>query len=142
MTVKEYLNQAYRLEQRIRLLKDNIEETRALSGSISSPGFEQHYNPNRPTEAPYVKTLERLMEMQEELDEKLSLLLALKAELTEVIDGVENMDERLVLTYRYLKNFTWSHIGDILCADERTVRRWHSLALAHVIVPENPTVIP
>ena len=93
-------------------------------------------------EAPYVKTLERLMEMQEELDEKLSLLLALKAELTEVIDGVENMDERLVLTYRYLKNFTWSHIGDILCADERTVRRWHSLALAHVIVPENPTVIP
>lgn len=59
MTVKEYLNQAYRLEQRIRLLKDNIEETRALSGSISSPGFEQHYNPNRPTEAPYVKTLER-----------------------------------------------------------------------------------
>ena len=53
MTAKEYLNQAYRLEQRIRLLKDNIEETRALSGSISSPGFEQHYNPNRPTEAPY-----------------------------------------------------------------------------------------
>lgn len=106
MTAKEYLNQAYRLEQRIRLLKDNIEETRALSGSISSPGFEQHYNPNRPTEAPYVKTLERLMEMQEELDEKLSLLLALKAELTEVIDGVENMDERLVLTYRYLKNYT------------------------------------
>ena len=52
MTAKEYLNQAYRLEQRIRLLKDNIEETRALSGSISSPGFEQHYNPNRPTEAP------------------------------------------------------------------------------------------
>ena len=91
MTAKEYLNQAYRLEQRIRLLKDNIEETRALSGSISSPGFEQHYNPNRPTEAPYVKTLERLMEMQEELDEKLSLLLALKAELTEVIDGVENI---------------------------------------------------
>lgn len=82
------------------------------------------------------------MEMQEELDEKLSLLLALKAELTEVIDGVENMDERLVLTYRYLKNYTWSHIGDILCADERTVRRWHSLALAHVTVPENPTVIP
>ena len=89
MTAKEYLNQAYRLEQRIRLLKDNIEETRALSSSISSPGFEQHYNPNRPTEAPYVKTLERLMEMQEELDEKLSLLLALKAELTEVIDGLK-----------------------------------------------------
>lgn len=46
------------------------------------------------------------MEMQEELDEKLSLLLALKAELTEVIDGVENMDERPVLTYRHLKNYT------------------------------------
>ena len=41
MTVKEYLNQAYRLEQRIRLLKDNIEETRALSGSIDVDTFTE-----------------------------------------------------------------------------------------------------
>jgi DNA-directed RNA polymerase specialized sigma subunit len=52
-----------------------------------------------------------------------------------------NMDERLVLTYRYLKNYTWTRIGDELYADERTIRRWHDRALSHVVVPENPTVI-
>ena len=51
------------------------------------------------------------------------------------------MDERLVLTYRYIKNDTWGQIGEELYADERTIRRWHNRALAHVVVPDTPTSI-
>ena len=141
MTPKTYLNQAYRLEQCIRLHKEEIENLQALAGSVGSPDFEFHNNPNRPTEAPFVKTLEKIWEYEDRVNKELDQLLKLKGEIQAVINAVPNMDERLVLTYRYLKNYTWSQIGDELYADERTIRRWHNRALAHVAIPKNPTVI-
>lgn len=136
MSTKEYLNQAYRLEQRIRLHKERLEELRELSGSVGSPGFEEHFNPNRNTEAPFIKTLYKIMELEEKVNNELSDLLKLQVEIQGVIDALPDMDERLVLTYRYLKNMSWSQIGDKLYVDERTVRRWHNKALAHVKVPK------
>ena len=141
MTPKAYLNQAYRLEQRIRLHQEELENLRMLASSVGSPGFEEHYNPNRPDDAPFVKTLDRIWEKEKKVNEELCLLLQLKDEIQSVIDQVDNMDERLILTYRYLKNYTWMRIGDELAADERTIRRWQSRALSHVKVPKNPTII-
>lgn len=140
MTPRVYLKQAYRLEQRIRLDQEEITNLRLLAADVGSPGFEEHYNPNHPTEAPFAGTLNKIWE-NEKVDDELNLLLKLKTEMQEVIDALPNMDERLVLKYRYLKDYTWNRIGDELYADERTVRRWHDRALSHVIVPANPTVI-
>jgi DNA-directed RNA polymerase specialized sigma subunit len=141
MTPKSYLNQAYRLEQRIRLDKEEIEQLQQLSVNVSSPSFEEHYNPNRNTEASFMKTLEKVWEYQDKVNRELDLYLKLKAEIRDVINEVPNVDERLVLTYRYGKNYTWTRIGEELHVDERTVRRWHNRALAHVVMPENPTDI-
>ena len=141
MTSKAYLDQAYRWEKRIRLDKEELEDLRTLAASVGSPGFEEHYNPNHASEAPFVKTLERIWEMEKKVNDELCLLLQLKGEIQSVINQLDNMDERLVLTYKYLKNYTWMRIGDELAADERTIRRWHSRALSHVKVPENPTII-
>jgi DNA-directed RNA polymerase specialized sigma24 family protein len=141
MTVREYLGQAYRLQQRIRLHQEELGNLRTLAASVGSPGFEEHYNPNRPTDAPFVKTLDKIWEKEKKTNDELCLLLQLRDEIQSVIDQVENMDERLVLTYRYLKGYTWMQIGDELAADERTIRRWHDRALSHAKVPENPTII-
>ena len=141
MTPKTYLNQAYRLEQRIRLDTEELENLRTLAATVSSPGFEEHYKPNHPTDAPFVKTLNRIWEMEQKVKDELDLLLRLKKEIQSVIAKVDNTDERLILTYRYLKNYTWARIGDELYADERTIRRWHDRALSHVVVPENPVVL-
>lgn len=73
--------------------------------------------------------------------EELTQLLNLKEELKDVINQVEDKDEQLVLRYRYIYNWTWAQIGEEIYADERTVRRWHNKALAHVVVPANPTII-
>ena len=141
MTPKAYLNQAYRLEQRIELDTEELENLRTMAASVSSPSFEEHNNPNRPVDAPFVKTLERIWEKEQKVNKELDLLLQLKDEIQDVIAKVDNIDERLTLTYRYLKNLTWMQIGDEMSADERTVRRWHDRALSHVQVPENPTII-
>ena len=39
MTAKEYLNQAYRLEQRMALDRERLEDLRTLSSSVGSPGL-------------------------------------------------------------------------------------------------------
>lgn len=140
MTAKEYLNQAYRLEQRIKLVKMEIEELQELSCCVSSPGFEEHYNATRNTDAPFVKALYKIMKMQEELSNEMNRLLQLKDEINHVIMELKDQDEKLVLRYRYLYNYTWSRIADEMHADERTVRRWHNRALSHICVPSNINV--
>ena len=49
MTVKEYLNQAYLLDQRIHSYTIECDELREMAQSISSPGFEEHYNASKNT---------------------------------------------------------------------------------------------
>ncbi|MFW5668976.1 MAG: DUF1492 domain-containing protein [Acetivibrio ethanolgignens] len=135
MTAKEFLSQGYRLEQKIRLAKLEIENLKELSGSIGSPGYEEHYNPNRPSEAPFVQTFMKIMELEEKVDKELKHLIGIREEIKMVIGEVADTDEQLVLMYRYIHNLTWANIADEMHADERTVRRWHNKALSHVIVP-------
>lgn len=141
MTVKEYLGQGYRLEHRINMHKTEIEEMRELSTSISSPGFEEHYNASKNTDAPFERVLFKIMELEQMQADMLERLLCFKQELISVINAVSNKDERIVLYYRYVCNKTWVEIGTAIGWDERTIRRWHNRAVGHVVLPENPTVI-
>ena len=121
MTAKEYLRQAYRLDHRINSDLAELERLRDMEGSISSPSFEEHYNPNRNTEAPFIRCLEKVWDLEMKIKTEIDKLISLKDQMREVIDAVQ--------------------IGDELKADESTVRRWHRRALASVIVPADPIVI-
>lgn len=141
MTVKEYLSQGYRLEQRIHLSQLELEQLNELAGSISAVGYEEKYSASKSTDAPFERVLFKIMEMQEQESRMLEELLAFKKELKEIIDGIENKDERLVMHYRYLCDMKWTQIADRLEWDARTIKRWHSKAVSKLILPENPTVI-
>lgn len=80
-------------------------------------------------------------DLEEKINKEIDLLVELKKEIRGVISTVEDTDERLVLKYRYIHNYTWEQIGNELHADSRTVRRWHGSALQHVRLPENPVEI-
>lgn len=137
MTARAYLGQAYRLENRIRNLKHRIIELRELATTVSSPGFGEHYNVTQNTDAPYVKSLEKIMLLEDEVNTKLLLLLNLQKQIENVIAQLGDVDLQLVLTYRYIHNFSWYKIGVELSVDESTARRWHDKAIARVVVPDN-----
>ena len=136
MTPKEYLKQAYRLDQKINSDIAEAARLREMASSVGSPGFEEHYNPNRPTEASFVRCLERVWELEQKINAEIDKLVDLKEQIRTVIDKVENPDEQMVLRYRYIHNWTWEQIGDTLYADESSIRRWHSRALQQITVPE------
>ena len=89
MTIKEYLGQAYLLDKRIKSDTTELEELRLMSQTISSPGFEEHYNASKNTDAPYIKTLEKMFDMEEKIMKEMNLLLELKEQIRDVISQVE-----------------------------------------------------
>ena len=136
MTAKEYLNQARHLDALINCRLREIDYWRDLSNSVSGSNFEPHYNPNKPTEVPFVRCLEKIDTIQRDVAEKIAYLVRLKGEINTAIDALEMRDEQLVLRYRYLDDCTWEEISRMLNVSLRTVHRIHGSALQHFSAPE------
>ena len=137
MTVKEFLNQAYLLDQRIKSDTLECDELRLMAETISSPGFEEHFNASRNTDAPYVRILEKMMELEEKIMTEMSLLLEVKQQIREVISQVDKNEYQMVLKYRYIHNYSWPRIADMLNVDSTTVQRWHNKAIGRITLPKN-----
>ena len=137
MTAKEYLSQAYRLDQRIDSNIAEITRLREMACGISSPSWEEKVQTSRNTDAPFVRCLEKIMDLEKVVNGEIDTLVDLKRQIRTTVDTVANVNERMVLRYRYIHNWTWEQIGDTLYADESTIRRWHGRALQHITVPED-----
>ena len=137
MTAKEYLNQARHLDALINCRLREIDYWRDLSSSVSGTRFDgMPHSPNRPTEAPFVRCLEKIDEIQRSVEEKITYLVRLMEEINTAIDKLENRDEQLVLRYRYLDDCTWEEISRMLNVSLRTVHRIHGSALQNFSVPD------
>ena len=137
MTAKEYLSQAYRLDQRINSNIEEISRLREMVCSISSPSWEEKVQTSRHTDASFVRCLEKIMDLEKVVNGEIDTLVDLKRQIRTTIESVPNTDEQLVLRYRYIHNCTWEQIGNELNADARTIRRWHGDALQKVKVPQD-----
>ena len=76
---------------------------------------------SRNTDAPFVRSVFKIMELEDKINAEIDNLVELKKQIRSVIDEVANTDERMVLRYRYIHNLTWEQIGDELHADRTTV---------------------
>ena len=137
MTAKEYLNQARHLDALINCRLREIDYWKELSSSVSGMRFDgMPHSPTRPTEAPFVRCLEKIDEIQRSVEEKIAYLVRLKEEINTAIDKLESRDEQLVLRYRYLDDCTWEEISRMLNVSLRTVHRIHGSALQNFSVPD------
>ena len=137
MTAKEYLNQARHLDALINCRLREIDYWRDLSSSVAGMKFDgMPHSPNHPTEAPFVRCLEKIDEIQKDVEDKVAYLVRLKEEINMAIDMLASRDEQLLLRYRYLDDFTWEEIARMLNVSLRTVHRIHGSALQNFIVPD------
>jgi len=141
MTSKEYLRQAYRLDLRINSDIEEVARLRDMATSITSPVLGDKVQTSRNGDAPFVRSIEKILMLEEKINGEIDTLVDLKEQMRGVIEAVPDTDERMVLRYRYVHNLTWEQIGTEMNADARTVRRWHGSALLHVVLPENPIKI-
>ena len=141
MTSKEFLRQAYRLDQRIQSDIEELARLRAMSVGISAPVSGEKVQASLPSDAPFARCVEKILLLEEKINAEIDVLVGLKEQIREVIAAVSNTDEQMVLRCRYVHNMTWEEIGSEMKANARTVRRWHGAALLHVTMPKNPIKI-
>ena len=138
MIAKDYLKRAYLLDKQINVEIQELESLKSMRGQVQGVFYGERIgtNPNRNLEAPFVKTIEKIWEREQSLNEKIDKLVDLKTEIDAAIDKLEDVEERLLLKYRYLKNESWEDIALDLNVSYRTVHRIHATALRNFVVPE------
>lgn len=136
MTAKEFLKQAYRLNELINSDLEELQNLRDLSRSVSSPVLEEKVSRTKSTDPPFEKYVIRIVDLEQQIQQEVERLVKLKSDIREAINRMENVDEKLLLRYRYINFLNWEEICVNLNVSMRTVHRLHSSALQKLKVPK------
>ena len=128
MTAREYLGQAYRLDQWINSKLRQVENLRSLTQRVTASYGREPVSHTR-----NVTSLEdsiiRLMEAEEQINQQIDKMVNLKMDIAALIDHVRNENYRLILEKRYLCFLSWDEIATDLHYSSRWVRNVHERAL-------------
>ena len=138
----EFLSRYHDLKIKIQKKKEYITFCDERSLSISGPSYGEKIgsNPNRNTEAPFVKWIYKKIEAEETLKEMEKEIVEVKNEIEETISNLDNEDYEKLLTYRYIDWLTWREIADILYVSRATLYRWHNDAIDKLQIKKNETL--
>ena len=128
MTAKEYLSQAYRIDQRINTKLMRISKLRALAQkcTVAYGGERVAHTRNA---ASLEDSVMKIMEAENELDAQIDLLVDTKKEIAGVIELVPDVDCRLLLEMRYLVMESWTEIARQMNTYRMRVYRLHDKSL-------------
>lgn len=110
MTAKEYLGQAYRIDQRINSKLEQISSLRNLATKATST-----LSDTPPSGTRNVHRMEdvivKIMDMENEINSDIDRLVDLKKEITGIIKSVESPEQQTLLELRYLCFKSWEEIA-------------------------------
>ena len=135
MKAKEYLGQAYRLDQRINSKLEQITSLNELAIKCNLTLTGMPGNLDRST-SKTAETVCKIIDLQTEIDCDIQKLVDLKREMVRVIKGVDNTEYQTLLELRYLCFKTWEQIAVDLGYNVRHVYRLHDEAVDSIKVPQ------
>ncbi|MCM1227575.1 MAG: hypothetical protein NC320_09175 [Clostridium sp.] len=118
MTAKEYLEQARFLDLRINAKLEEVEQLNALATKATSVYSDMPGSPNRDT-AKMAKTIEKIVDLENEIDRDIDELVDLKREISNVIKRVQNQEHQYILEQRYLHFVKWEYIAVDMALETR-----------------------
>ncbi|MBA9087486.1 DNA-directed RNA polymerase specialized sigma subunit [Fontibacillus solani] len=134
---KQYLKQAYRLNELINSNLQELQDLKQLSLSISAIDYskERVQGGSSSSDAKFVDLISKIVELEEVIDKDVDRFVSLKIQIRDTINAVENLDEQVLLRYRYINFLTWEQICEKMNVSLRTIHRIHSTALKNVKIP-------
>ena len=131
MTAKEFLNQAYRIDERIN---SNIEQVRSLRDLAEKAASTLSLAPNSGTRNVHhmEDIIAKMVDMESEINADLKELLETKRRVRETINAVDNITYRTLLELRYLCYKTWEDIASTMNYNSHYLFRVHDKALKAV----------
>lgn len=139
MKAKEYLSQAYRLDQRIDAKIEQVMSLRNLAAKATSTLSDA-----MPSGTRNIHRMEdiimRIIDLENEINADIDALVALKREIVSTIKSVPNLEYQILLELRYLCFKPWEQIAVEMGYGIDNVFRLHQKALKDLEVGEKCTV--
>lgn len=134
MKAKDYLGQAFRLDQRINSKIEQVQSLNDLAVKCTSTITGMPGNPNRGKDS-IGDIITKIVALQEEINRDIDALVDLKAEIYSVIRAIDNVECQTLLELRYLSFMRWEEIAVELNYGMENVYRLHRKALNLVSIP-------
>lgn len=131
MTTKEYLSQAYRIDQRIDSKLEQVMSLRELLGKATAT-LTSTPRPATLDPRSMEEIVAKMVDLENEINEDIDTLVDLKQEITRVIKSVENPEYQTLLEMRYLRFKRWEEIAIELNYSMQYAFRVHERALVDV----------
>jgi len=135
MTAKEYLEQAYRLDQRIQSKQEQIQSLNDLATRCTASMTGMPHNPNRGS-SQMADTIGKIIDLQNLIAADMEELVDLKADLVATIKAVDSIDHQLILEKRYITGKSWPEIAVDLGYKMRRMYDIHEEALGKIKIPQ------
>lgn len=137
MNAKQYLKQAYRLDELIRSNKEELDNLKELSTSVGAIDYaKDRVQTSADNDAAYTRQVMQIVELERAINEDIEKLYALKLEIRTAINEVIDQDEKLLLRSRYLNFMPWDDICSEMNISMRTAHRIHHDALEDIVIPK------
>ena len=135
MNAKEYLGQAYRLDQHINDRLMQLSQLRALTQRITTAYDGEVVSRTRNVHA-LEDSVIRLMEAEESINEEIDRFVDIKMDISKTIARVRNENYRLILEKRYLCFMPWEKIAVDMGYSIQHIYRLHDWALREFPIPQ------
>lgn len=137
MTPKQYLRQAYRLNELINSHIREVEQLKLLSTSVPSTDFSKERVQGGKLPGDRISNIiAKIVDLEKQINDEINHFVDLKKEIHDVIEAVKSPDQRLVLRCRYIEFLTWEKTAEIMNYSIKQIHRIHSTALQNVVIPK------
>lgn len=140
MTAKEYLGQAYRLDQRIDSKLLQVESLDSMAKKATATLSDMPGSATRNIHS-REDIIVKIIDLKHEVNRDIDYLVDLKTDITRKIRAVDNLEYQTLLELRYLNYKTWEQIAVEMGYTIHHLYKMHNKALACVRL-ENCVKLP
>ena len=135
MTAKEYLGQAYRLDQQINSKLEQVLSLRDLTTKATATMSDMPGGGSRNVYK-MQDIIGKIVDLEDEINADIDQLVDLKREMVAIIKAVENPEYQTLLELRYLCFKTWEQIAVDMKYSTRNIYMLHDAAISSIKIPQ------
>ena len=135
MTAKEYLGQAYRLDQRINSKLEHVLSLRELTTKATATMSDMPGGGSRNVYK-MQDIIGKIVDLENEINADIDKLVDLKREMVTVIKAVTDPELQTLLELRYLCFKTWEQIAVDMQYSTRNIYKLHDTAIGAIKIPQ------
>lgn len=128
MTTKEFLNQAYRIDQRINSKLEQIISLHALATKATSTLSDMPVSKTE-SQSKMAEIIAKIVDLEAEINRDIEKLVEIKQNIVSTIKKVQNPELQTLLELRYLCFRTWEQIAVEMNYDLRYLHKLHRRSL-------------